>query len=114
MEHLLNWCLTVDIQVKTNRDSHQEEALHQVNSLIDELVIDLNEDPVATRTRCIAYMDACSSQSHGAIDETFENVILGARSMIRRELKRGYKDYCVILTRCYNKVHLLQEPFKAK
>ena len=77
MEQMQSRCLTVNIEVKTNRDSAQEEALHQVNSLIDKLVVELHADPGGTRTRCLAYMNACSSHLHTDSDKTFENAILG-------------------------------------
>ncbi|KAK7865108.1 hypothetical protein R5R35_014640 [Gryllus longicercus] len=95
-EHIGNRCLTVDVSVKTTRDGTQEEALHQVNSFIDGLVVTLRADPFGTKTRCIAFMNACSSQHHESADKNFESAILGCTLDDQKRVKKrlqGLLDY---------------------
>jgi len=95
-EHITNRCLTVDVHVKTARDDMQEDALHQVNSFIDSLVMNLQNDPFGTKNRCVAFMNACSSQTHGMADKNFETAILGCTLDDQKRVKRrlqGLLDY---------------------
>lgn len=95
-EHIANRCLTVDILVKTTRDHMQEDALHQVNSFIDGLVMSLRSDPFGTKSRCLAFMNACSSHTHGAADKNFETAILGCTLDDQKRVKKrlqGLLDY---------------------
>lgn len=75
---------TVEIRVKTVRDGAQEEALHQVNSMIDSLII-FNDRGMA-RQRCQMFLNACSvhddvnndlSEIEQMVDKKFENAVLG-------------------------------------
>ncbi|KAG8338261.1 BAG molecular chaperone regulator 2 [Homalodisca vitripennis] len=96
-ERVTGRCLTVEVMVHTNRDKIQEEALHQVNRLIDGLVISIKADPSATRVKCMSYMAACSSSSlQGMSDNNFEAAILGCtvddQKRIRKRLQ-GLLDY---------------------
>ena len=89
-------CLTVDVLVKVQRDHIQQEALHQVNGLIDSLIISLREDPAATRQRCASFMNACTSQSIGHSDKNFETAILGCTLDDQKRIKKrlqGLLDY---------------------
>uniref|UniRef100_A0A1B6M1T6 BAG domain-containing protein n=1 Tax=Graphocephala atropunctata TaxID=36148 RepID=A0A1B6M1T6_9HEMI len=96
-ERVTGRCLTVEVLVHTNRDRIQEEALHQVNSLIDGLVISIKADPSATKVKCMSYMAACSSSTlQGISDKNFETAILGCtlddQKRIRKRLQ-GLLDY---------------------
>lgn len=96
VEHISNRCLTVDILVKTTRDNTQEDALHQVNSFIDGLVKSLRSDPDGTKMRCLGYMNACSSHTHGTADKNFETAILGCTLDDQKRVKKrlqGLLDY---------------------
>lgn len=89
-------CLTVDVLVKIHRDYMQEEALHQVNGLIDRLVVDLQHDPFGTRGKCKEFMNACSSQGTGHSDKNFEMAILGCTLDDQKRVKKrlqGLLDY---------------------
>ncbi|XP_076672348.1 BAG family molecular chaperone regulator 2 [Andrena cerasifolii] len=89
-------CLTVDVLVKVQRDHIQQEALHQVNGLIDSLIVSLREDPAATRQRCASFMNACTSQSIGHSDKNFETAILGCTLDDQKRIKKrlqGLLDY---------------------
>ncbi|XP_066592871.1 BAG family molecular chaperone regulator 2 [Prorops nasuta] len=95
-ERLSIRCSTVDVLVKVQRDCIQEEALHQVNGLIDSLVVGLRSDPGATRQRCVAFMNACSSQGTGHSDKIFETAILGCTLDDQKRVKKrlqGLMDY---------------------
>ncbi|PSN34410.1 hypothetical protein C0J52_20638 [Blattella germanica] len=95
-DNVANRCLTVDVLVKTTRDHTQEDALHQVNSFIDGLVMGLRSDPFGTKTRCLAFMHACSSQAHGTADKNFETAILGCTLDDQKRVKKrlqGLLDY---------------------
>lgn len=88
--------MTVDIMVRTNRDQIQEDALHQVNLLIDGLVVNLRGDPSGTKVKCMSYMAACSSVPQGITDKNFESAILGCtlddQKRIRKRLQ-GLLEY---------------------
>lgn len=95
-ERLSTRCLTVDVLVKVQRDRIQEEALHQVNGLIDTLVIDLRNDLPGTRQRCTSFINACSSQAAGHSDKNFETAILGCTIDDQKRIKKrlqGLLDY---------------------
>lgn len=73
---------TVELCVKTVRDAAQEEALHQVNSLIDSLIT--STDRILSRQRCQTFLNACSVNDGASspdrdrvIDKKFEMAILG-------------------------------------
>lgn len=96
-ERVCNRCLTVEITVKTNRDQIQEDALHQVNLLIDTLVVNLKGDPSGTKVKCMSYMAACSSiPQQDLYDKNFESAILGCtlddQKRIRKRL-HGLLEY---------------------
>lgn len=82
-QRISNRLSTVDITVKTVRDSAQEDALHQVNSLIDSLLT--VNDRVLARQRCQTFLNACSLNeeqvdgmgSEPIIDKKFEAAVLG-------------------------------------
>lgn len=74
----------------------QEESLHQVNTFIDNLVIDLHGDPYIVKERCMSYMAACGSKSDDNVDKIFESAVLGCslddQKRIRRRLQ-GLLNY---------------------
>lgn len=95
-DHITNRSLTVDIHVKTARTDMQEDALHQVNRFIDSLVMSLQNDPFGTKSRCVAFMNACSSHTLGTADKNFETAILGCTLDDQKRVKRrlqGLLDY---------------------
>lgn len=95
-ERLSMRALTIEVLVKTQRDQVQEEALHQVNGLIDTLVVGLRDDPYRTRQRCTSFMNACSSHTSGFLDKNFETAILGCTLDDQKRIKKrlqGLLDY---------------------
>ncbi|XP_031828285.1 BAG family molecular chaperone regulator 2 [Nomia melanderi] len=104
-ERLSMRCLSVDVLVRIQRDHIQQEALHQVNGLIDNLIISLRDDPAMTRQRCTSFMNACTS-SHGCdlSDKNFETAILGCTMEDQKRVKKrlqGLLDYI-------DKMHTIQ------
>ncbi|KAG5896413.1 hypothetical protein JTB14_022496 [Gonioctena quinquepunctata] len=88
-DRVMSRCLTVEVKVLTQRDKMQEEALSQVNHLIDGLVIALKGDPESTKARCISYMNACSSNVvQGVTDKNFESALLGCTLDDQKKVKR--------------------------
>ncbi|XP_071444354.1 BAG family molecular chaperone regulator 2 [Hetaerina americana] len=61
-DRLVRTCSAIDIKVTTHRDQQQEDALFQVNRLIDSLVLVLRSDPKSARARCLSYVSACSNR----------------------------------------------------
>lgn len=59
MDRITDRLLTVEMNVKTIRDATQEEALYQINSLFDSLII--NTDRIIRRQKCEHYLNCCSS-----------------------------------------------------
>lgn len=88
IDRITDRCLTVDVKVHTQRDPAQEEALYQVNHLIDALVISAKFDPDGTKSKCITYMNACSSQGFGVTDKKFESALLGCTLDDQKRVKK--------------------------
>ncbi|XP_072392162.1 BAG family molecular chaperone regulator 2 isoform X2 [Diabrotica undecimpunctata] len=88
-DRVMNRCLTVEVKVHTHRDKLQEEALFQVNRLIDGLVMGLKSDAELARSKCESYMNACSaSVVQGATDKNFESTLLGCTVDDQKKVKR--------------------------
>lgn len=77
------------------RDHAQEESLHQVNRLIDEILIN-SKDPTNARHKCQQYLSACStSDAPGQdcvdghpIDKRFESALLGCSLDDQKRIKQ--------------------------
>ncbi|CAG9127332.1 unnamed protein product [Plutella xylostella] len=89
-ERILARAMTVEVAVRTDRDAMQEEALHQVNLYIDQLVMSVHDDAVIAHTRCQTYMNACTSQPDPAsgTDKNFESAILGCTLDDQKRVKK--------------------------
>ncbi|VVD05215.1 unnamed protein product, partial [Leptidea sinapis] len=88
-DRILARALTVEVAVRTDRDAQQEEALHQVNLYIDQLVMTVQEDAVLAHTRCQTYMNACTSHPDSAgTDKNFETAILGCTLDDQKRVKK--------------------------
>lgn len=89
VDRITNRCMTIEVRVHTQRDKMQEEALQQINSLIDNLVIGIRTDPIASRDRCISYINACSAHVvHGVTDKNFESALLGCTLDDQKKVKK--------------------------
>lgn len=77
------------------RDHAQEESLHQVNRLIDEILI-TSKDPINARQKCTQYLNACSGYDGPgqdcvdgiAIDKRFESALLGCSLDDQKRIKQ--------------------------
>lgn len=88
-DRVMSRCLTVEVKVLTQRDCQQEEALFQVNHLIDGLVIALKGDPESAKAKCVSYMNSCSSNMvDGIMDKVFESALLGCTVDDQKKVKR--------------------------
>ncbi|KAJ8934144.1 hypothetical protein NQ314_013554 [Rhamnusium bicolor] len=88
-DRIMNRCHTVEVRVLTQRDQMQEEALFQVNHLIDGLVISLKGDGETAKAKCVSYMNACSSNLvQGITDKKFESALLGCTVDDQKKVKR--------------------------
>lgn len=88
-DRVISRCLTVEVKVLTQRDTQQEEALFQINHLIDGLVLALKTDPESAKAKCITYMNACSSNIvQGITDKMFESALLGCTVDDQKKVKR--------------------------
>ncbi|XP_073953976.1 BAG family molecular chaperone regulator 2-like isoform X2 [Choristoneura fumiferana] len=96
-ERILARAMTVEVAVRTDRDPQQEEALHQVNMYIDQLVMSVQEDGCSAHARCQTYMNACTSAPDAAAsDKNFESAILGCTLDDQKRVKKrlqGLLDY---------------------
>ncbi|GJQ79068.1 hypothetical protein Trydic_g5324 [Trypoxylus dichotomus] len=100
LDRIIERCLTVDIKIHTPRDKPQEEALHQINHLIDALVMSLKTDPDGAKEKCVSYMNACSSQHvQGVTDKTFENALLGCTLDDQKRIKKRLQGLLSYLER---------------
>ncbi|KAF4520301.1 hypothetical protein B566_EDAN004360 [Ephemera danica] len=104
-----NRCQTVQVKVNTQRNGHQEDSLHKVNTLIDSMVLSLRQDPRGTHGRCLSFMRACATQNEDEVlyamvqglqplhaDKGFEEALLGCtlddQKLVKRRLG-GLLDY---------------------
>lgn len=65
---------------------------------IDQLVMSVHEDAVVARTKCLSYMNACTSQPDPSTgtDKNFESVILGCTLDDQKRVKKrlqGLMEY---------------------
>jgi uncharacterized membrane protein len=58
IDDLTHTLMDVHLKVTTKRSNHEEEALHQVNRLIDHLVSKVHEGP-NTKELCHVYIRSC-------------------------------------------------------
>ncbi|KAF5270212.1 hypothetical protein FQA39_LY08426 [Lamprigera yunnana] len=87
-DRIVNRCLTIDIKINTQRDKTQEDALHQINHLIDSLVVGMKTDPDIMQSKCISYLNSCSSQVQGIVDKNFESILLGCTIDDQKRVKK--------------------------
>lgn len=88
---------SVEVSVRTNRDPMQEEALSEVNDLINRMVMEIEHNTDLAKTQCLRYLCTCTSDPEtGPIDKVFENALLGCtiddQKRVRRRLS-GLLDY---------------------
>lgn len=85
---------TIELCVRTVRDTAQEESLHQVNSLIDSIIT--NSDRCTARQRCQTFLNGCSfaeavmagTDEERMVDKKFENTLLGCTLDDQKVIKK--------------------------
>lgn len=93
--------------MQTVRDTEQENSLHRINTLIDE-VITLN-DPISKRKKFQEYLNACASEIEIQmtaststdtiliIDKKFENTLLGCTLDDQKRIKKRLEALLVYM-----------------
>lgn len=75
--------------MQTHRDKMQEDSLHQVNHLIDGLVLSVQSEPENAKAKCVSFMNACSPHVvHGITDKKFECALLGCTLDDQKRVKK--------------------------
>lgn len=79
---------TVELNVTTIRDKAQEDALHQVNSLIDSVIT--TSDRMTARQQCQHYLDSCNDGggAERLIDQIFETALRGCTLDDQKNIKK--------------------------
>lgn len=79
---------TVDLNVTTIRDNAQEDSLHQVNSLIDSVII--TTDRILARQQCQHYLNCCNDGGgvERVTDKKFEMSLLGCALDDQKNIKK--------------------------
>lgn len=90
-QRINNRLATVEVSVRTVRDTDQEDALHQVNVLIDSLIT--VDDRGQARHRCQMFLNACeidlgAMDAGQVVDKKFENAILGCSLDDQKVIKK--------------------------
>ena len=79
--------------MKIVRDHIQEDSLHQVNKLIDNMIKELKDNPAATKLKCLSFMNSCSSYcENGNEDKNFEHALLGCTIDDQKKVKKRQKE----------------------
>ncbi|XP_055693151.1 BAG family molecular chaperone regulator 2 isoform X2 [Lutzomyia longipalpis] len=97
MQRVHSRLATVELNVKTVRNSAQEECLHQVNVFIDSLIS--SPDAVISRQRCQMFLNACDGAPEAAsgstrdpceltVDKKFESSLLGCTLDDQKTIKK--------------------------
>lgn len=77
IDTLTNMLKDVDLKVTTKRNNHEEEALHYVNSIIDKLVLKVQDQGYNTKYLCYEFMKSCYRFGELAIFSITLKTILG-------------------------------------
>jgi len=70
IDDLTHTLMDVNLKVTTKRSNHEEEALHQVNRLINHLVSKVQNEAPNTKELCHVYIRSCN-KSGKAIKATY-------------------------------------------
>lgn len=86
---LMGRALCVEVSVGTIRNSQQEEALRNANSLIDEIVKKLLDDMNSGRERLLAVYAACVTEAPPVpIDQKFQALVISCALEDQKKIKR--------------------------
>ncbi|XP_034057839.1 BAG family molecular chaperone regulator 2 [Gymnodraco acuticeps] len=86
---LMGRALCVEVSVGTIRNSQQEEALRNANSLIDEIVKKLLDDMNSGREHLLAVYAACVTEAPPVpIDQKFQALVISCALEDQKKIKR--------------------------
>ncbi len=94
---------TIELNVSTVRDPYQEDSLHSINSLVDEVI--RSDDPIFKRKKITEFLNACSSSDIPTtssteiivIDKKFENVLLGCTLDDQKHVRKRLEALLIYL-----------------
>lgn len=102
VDNLIATLADVNLKVTTKRSSHEEEALHQVNNMISQLVFQAQNEVHSTKELCHVYIRSCyqpgqcTDESNLGEGDSFQSFILRCapddKQRIRRRL-HGLLNY---------------------
>ncbi|XP_014249805.1 uncharacterized protein LOC106666841 [Cimex lectularius] len=75
VDRVANKCLTIDVSVRTTRNLQEEDALHRVNNLIDDVVVSFRDNWAYGKLTCESYLSACCEIVGVAPNETFKQLL---------------------------------------
>jgi len=92
---------TVAISLTTARGESQSECLFQVNSVIDELIVQIQTDCDRAEDVCRRFISACDIDSGGrGVDSKFEKMLLGCTAEDQKVIKKrlvGLLEHIIII-----------------
>lgn len=65
IDSLTSTMTNVDVKISTIRTKNEEEALHQVNGIISQLVLKVQEDLNSTKETCEAFLKSSYADGTG-------------------------------------------------
>lgn len=81
-------CASVEVQVMTPRNPTQQDALSQVDRLMEELLCRLKADLSGSKILCQAFLNACLSDAKGPIDQKFQSVIIECAADDQKKIRK--------------------------
>jgi len=80
----------IEVNVVTPRGESQAEALHQVNTAIDQLILVIQTDCKKAEDICQTYISACDMDlgNQSSADSRFEKVLLGCTAEDQKVIKK--------------------------
>ena len=78
----------VDVVVNTPRNEEQQKALTQVNQLIEGMIQKMAEDLVNSKEQCRRFLNACSPDEEGPIDQRFQAQVIECTADDQKKIRR--------------------------
>uniref|UniRef100_A0A7E4V2R0 BAG domain-containing protein n=1 Tax=Panagrellus redivivus TaxID=6233 RepID=A0A7E4V2R0_PANRE len=87
-DRILKRVKAVQVTVSTPRNEEQAKALDDVNRLIDTVTAKMMDDLVATQNTIERYLNACSPEETGPIDQKFQAMIIECTADDQKKIRR--------------------------
>ncbi|GMR58770.1 hypothetical protein PMAYCL1PPCAC_28965, partial [Pristionchus mayeri] len=78
----------VEVLVSTPRNSEQQQALSQVNTLIEGMINKMSDDLTNTKEQCRRFLNACSPEETGPIDQRFQAQVIECTADDQKKIRR--------------------------